>query len=203
MAKNSKSGGTSRIRFVMVDAEIAEGDVGSITQAIQNALRGPVPPAVQRLSAPAKPVGTNGSDASEPEFELEAEAKVIEPEAAARRSRGPRKAGKPPKVVNIDMKSDPSLATFAQGKDAGSHHKRFMIAAAWLKEHRGIDAVSADLIYTCYKSMEWSTNVPDFAQPLRDLKAKHLFDQPAKGMYAINHIALDRVKRLGTAGRGS
>jgi hypothetical protein len=50
MAKSSgKSGGMSRIRFVMVDAEIAEGDVGAITHAIQNALRGSAPSAVQRL----------------------------------------------------------------------------------------------------------------------------------------------------------
>jgi hypothetical protein len=200
MAKNWKSGGTSRIRFVMVDAEIAEGDVGSITQAIQNALRGPAPAAIQRIPGPAKPVETNGASASEQEPEFEHETEVVEPVAEARRARGPRKPAKAPKVIDIDMKSDVSLATFAQGKDAGSHHKRYMIAAAWLKEHRGIDAVNADHIYTCYKSMKWSANVPDFAQPLRELKFKNYFDQPARGMYAINHIGLDRVKNLGTAG---
>jgi hypothetical protein len=196
MAKHWKSGGTSRIRFVMVDAEIAEGDVGSITQAIQNALRGPAPAAIQRIDPPAKPVETNGAIAPEHEPEFEHETEVAE----ARRARGSRKPAKAPKVIDIDMNSDVPLATFAKGKDAGSHLKRYMIAAAWLKEHRGIDAVNADHIYTCYKSMEWPTNVPDFAQPLRQLKFDNYFDQPVKGMYAINHIGLDRVKKLGVAG---
>jgi hypothetical protein len=199
MAKNWKPGGTSRIRFVMVDAEIAEGDVGSITQAIQNALRGPTP-AVRRIVGPEKSVETNGASTPEQEPEFEHETEVAEPAAEPRRARGPRKPAKSPKVIDIDMKSDVSLSAFAHGKDAGSHHKRYMIAAAWLKEHRGIDAVNADHIYTCYKSMEWPANVPDFAQPLRELKFQHLFDQPARGMYAINHIGLDRVKKLGPAG---
>jgi hypothetical protein len=53
MAKNSagKTGGTSRIRFILVDTEIADGDIHSITQAITNALRGPAgSPAVKRLA---------------------------------------------------------------------------------------------------------------------------------------------------------
>ena len=41
MAKSgtTRSGGTSRIRFIMLDAELAEGDLTQIAQAIQNALR--------------------------------------------------------------------------------------------------------------------------------------------------------------------
>ncbi|MES0100947.1 hypothetical protein [Mesorhizobium sp. M0019] len=40
MAKQSTSkNGTSRIRFIMLDAEIPEGDLNQITLAIQNALR--------------------------------------------------------------------------------------------------------------------------------------------------------------------
>jgi hypothetical protein len=40
MAKSAgKSGGTSRIRFVMLDAEIPDGDLSQITQAIHNALK--------------------------------------------------------------------------------------------------------------------------------------------------------------------
>lgn len=54
MAKNSSSRGStpSRIRFIMVEAELGDGDVGQITRAIQNALRPPPPPSVKRI-APA------------------------------------------------------------------------------------------------------------------------------------------------------
>ncbi|WP_424632136.1 hypothetical protein [Bradyrhizobium sp. SYSU BS000235] len=42
MAKNSvKATGTSRIKFIMFDAEIADDQIQSLTQAITNALRGP------------------------------------------------------------------------------------------------------------------------------------------------------------------
>jgi hypothetical protein len=100
------------------------------------------------------------------------------------------------------MNADVSLASFALGKDAGSQHKKYMIAAAWLKEHRGIDAVSAGHIYTCFRSMEWSANIPDFWQPLRDLKAKKYFAKNGAGDYEINHLGLDYVKKLGANGAG-
>jgi hypothetical protein len=42
MAKNpGKTGGTSRIKFIMLDAEIADDQIQSVTQAIANALRPP------------------------------------------------------------------------------------------------------------------------------------------------------------------
>ena len=66
-----------------------------------------------------------------------------------------------------------------------------------MKEHRNIDSISDDHIYTCFRSIGWPTNIPDFVQPLRDLKFKKYFTSPEKGFYAINHIGLDYVKKLG------
>ena len=201
MAKSSTKGGggVSHIRFVLFDAQIADGDVGPITQAIQNALRGPAPPTVQRLPAPIKSPDANGANSSEPEPELEEDVEFVEATPEAPRQRASRKPAPTPNIVDIEMSEGVALSSFAQGKDAKSHAKRFLIAAAWLKEHRKIDAVSADHIYTCYRSMSWPTGIPDFAQPLRDLKSKKYFTQPEKGLYAINHIGLDYVKKLGGA----
>jgi hypothetical protein len=202
MAKNStvKVAATSRIRFVMVDAEIADGDIGPITQAIQNALRGPAQATtVKRIAAPV-PANSNGVEVQElePADEENDEIEVIGDAAQpARQARAKRSTPKTPKIVTIDMNAPISLATFAQGKDAKSQHKKYMIAAAWLKEHRETDAVTGDHIYTCFRSMGWSTSIPDFGQPLRDLKTKlQYFDKSDKG-YEINHIGLDFVKKLG------
>jgi hypothetical protein len=132
---------------------------------------------------------------------------IVEEEAdvslqAARQPRAKRSTPRSPKVVDINMNAPVSLAAFAQGKDAKSQHKRYMISAAWLKEHRGTDAVTGDHIYTCFKSMGWSTNIPDFGQPLRALKTKlQYFGKSDKG-YEINHIGLDYAKKLG-GGDGS
>jgi hypothetical protein len=99
------------------------------------------------------------------------------------------------------MNADVSLASFAEGKDASSQHKKYLICAAWLKEHRSIDAVGASHIYTCFRSIGWPTNIPDFAQPLRQLKSERYFSKSSgAGEYEINHVGLDYVKKLGSDG---
>ncbi len=199
MAKTANKAGGTSLRFVMVDAEIAEGDIGPITQAIQNALRAPAP--VQRLAAPpaSKPVvvDANGEHIPESDPDVEEDVEVVDAAPETPRQRAPRKPAPTPNIIEIEMNNGVSLAAFVQGKDSKSHHKRFLIAAAWLKEHRNTDVVSDDHIYTCYRSLGWPTNIPDFAQPLRDLKAKKFFNLPERARYAINHIGLAYVQKLG------
>jgi hypothetical protein len=201
MARNSggKTSAPSRIRFIMVEAELGDGDIGQITQAIQNALRGPTTSSVKRF---AMPIGANGATSEpeiEPEVEVVEESDVNDARPVPAKARSPRKPSSAPNVVDIDMSTDVSLASFAKGKDAKSQHKKFLIAAAWLKEHRSVPSVTADHIYTCFRSMEWSTSIPDFSQPLRDLKARKFFTKNDNGEYEINHIGLDFVKKLGGA----
>lgn len=207
MAKNSsgKTSTPSRVRFVMVEAELGDGDIGPITQAIQNALRSPAPAlATKRLSV------TKVGDAivDFPEMDIsaddveQAESDVDVAETTQTKARGQRKPSPTPDIVDIDMNSDVSLAKFANGKDAKSQNKKYLIAAAWLKEHRNAPGVNAGHIYTCFRSMGWSTNIPDFWQPLRDLKSKKFFIKNENNEYEINHIGLDYVKRLGDHGAG-
>jgi hypothetical protein len=201
MAKSStvKSGGSARIRFVIIDAEIPDGDIGSVTQVIQNALRSPAT-IVQRVAGPngTKTIAHNPVPAYENEAEEEIDdAEEIDSAPQPARQRTTRKAPTSPDIVDIEMNADMSFAAFAQDKDAKSQHKKYLIAAAWLKEHRNIDAVTDGHIYTCFRSIGWSTNIADFAQPLRELKSKKYFTTPERGHYAINHIGLDYVKKLG------
>lgn len=199
MAKNysGKTSSPSRIRFIMVEAELGDGDIGQITQAIQSALRSPAASSVRRLTATT---AVNGA-MREPEIETEAEDveenEITDAPQTLTKARGTRKPAPTPNIVQIDMNTNVSLDTFARSKDAKSQNKKYMIAAAWLKEHRGIDAVTADHIYTCFRSMSWSVGIPDFWQPLRNLKAKRYFSQNDKGEYEINHLGLDFVKKLG------
>lgn len=201
MAKNSSiPKNPSRIRFVMVEAELGDGDISQITQAITNALRLPTNAGVKRISS-AAPV-MNGIDTGESEiFEEGGDgADVVDVTPAAPKAPRQRKSPKAPDIVPIDMNADLSLAAFAAGKDSNSQHKKYLISSAWLKEHRSIDSVNAGHIYTCFRSMEWSVNIPDFWQPLRDLKAKKYFSKNDAGEYEINHIGLDFVKKLGRNG---
>ena len=210
MAKNStvKSGGPARVRLVVFDAEVSDGDFNSLAQVLQNALKTPTVIQQPRVTngSTAKTITHQPAEAAqddEPDLFANLEdAEPVEATPAPAKPKAPRKAPKSPNVVDIDMNADVSLAAFAAGKDAGSQHKKYMIAAAWLKEHRGIDAVSADHIYTCFRSMEWSANIPDFWQPLRDLKAKKYFAKNDAGDYEINHLGLDFAKKLGGNGAG-
>jgi hypothetical protein len=79
MAKNSSgSKNPSRIRFIMVDAELGDGDVSQITQAITNALRPPVTNmSMKRIAASVQPNVDQNSDATDVEV-VEAELEEIE-----------------------------------------------------------------------------------------------------------------------------
>jgi len=186
----------------MVEAELGDGDIGQITQPIQNALRSPATPLTKRLVV-KRPVNNETPD-TEIETEIEEVDNVDDDDNAApdatatpAKPRGPRKPPRTPNVVQIDMNADVSLSSFAKDKDASSQAKKYLIAAAWLKEHRGVDAVTADHIYTCFRSMSWPTNIPDFWQPLRDLKKNKYFSKNDQDEYEINHLGLDFVNKLG------
>jgi hypothetical protein len=178
----------------MFDAEVAEGEIGQITQAIQNALRGSVQVTTRRLSPPAalKTPETNGH-AEEPEAEFEQEDDIVDVDvtpANPARPRAPRKPAPKPSVIEFDITSDPPLSSLVDPK---SNHKRYLKLAAWLHDHRGIEAVTADHIFTCYRHLGWPTDIPDFAQPLRVLKHKQYFTTPERGKYAINQLGLAKA----------
>ena len=200
MAKNAgfKNGGPARVRLVVLDAEVADGDLSSLTQAIQNALRPHSTTVVQRNSSLSGPKTIQHQ--AEPDDEvLEVDDVADEAEATPRVSkpRAARKTPKSPEVVDIDMNADVSFSSFVAGKKTDSVANRYMIAAAWLHECRGIASVTDGHIYTCFRSIGWPTNIADFGQPLRDLKGRKYFTNPERGLYAINHLGLDYVKKLG------
>jgi len=198
MAKTSaKSGSVSRIRFVMFDAEVAEGEIGQITQAIQNALRGPAQLTSRRQipTAMLKAPEANGHEGeAESEFEQEEDVvNVDEALAAPARPRGPRKPAPKPSVIEFDLGSEPPLSSLVDPK---SNHKRYLKIASWFHDHRSIEAITADHIYTAYRHLRWPIDIPDFAQPLRELKHKQYFTTPERGKYAINQLGLAKAAEV-------
>jgi hypothetical protein len=182
----------------MLDAEIAEGDVAAVTQAIQNALRAPAATTVvKRLAAPA--AHFNGAtDASEPDMDegptIE-ETTSVETLSEAPKQRAPRKPAPKPNVIEIDVASEPPLSSLV---DPGSNHRRYLAIAAWLHDHRKIEVINADHIYTCYRHLRWPIDILDFAQPLRELKHKQFFTSPERGKYAINQLGLAKAGEAGS-----
>jgi hypothetical protein len=200
MAKSTKPSGTSRIKLIVLDAEVADDQIHTLTQALTNALRGPSPaPAIKRLPPAPQLNGHAGAEETdEPDlFDNIEEEDAVEAVAPKKpRSSGPRKAPKAPDIVPIEMNEPLSFADFAAGKKNDSLHKKYLIAAAWLHEHRNTPIVTDGHIYTCFRSIGWSTAHNDFGQPLRELKTRKFFTTPSRGNYEINHIGLDYVKKL-------
>lgn len=203
MAKGttSKSTGTSKIRFIMVEAEIADGDIGQITQAIQNALRTSAPAtAPQRLSGQSLKAVARDNEADDEEEFVEADVVEVDVTPKPQRQRATKTAKPAPDVLELDMTSGTSLATFVEGTNPKSHAKRFLMIAAWFKEHRETPAITAAHVYTGYRTLKWPVGIPDFSQPLRDLKSDQYMTTPEKANYAINHLGIAEVDKLRNGG---
>lgn len=209
MAKASQKGsssGPARIRFVVLEAELPDGDLSQITQAVQNALRPPENSASHRrtLAAPTRgqPLdpepADNGEDAREESVIDEASSENSVSASSARQR--PSFKARSPNVIDVDLKSgEMPFADFAKAKNPSSHAERNLVVAAWFKLHRGIDAVTMDHVYTCYRAAGWPSGMEDFSKTLRQLKARKLMDSKERGAYAINHIGLDQVDKIGNA----
>lgn len=205
MAKQpTNKGGTSRIRFIMLDAEIPEGDLSQITSAIQNALKPTTTLIQQRLPSAAAAVLPNGS--AEIDAENEGGAVKLEDEEAAEapvlrqpRESRPRKPTSM-KVLELDLTSAPSFESFATEHIPKSDTERNLVALAWFKEHRPSEVVTANHVYTCYRTMKWPSGIDDFPAILRSLKSQQLVKSVGRGQYEINHLGIARVEKLGPAG---
>jgi hypothetical protein len=198
MAKSGKPGGTSRIKFIMFDAEIADDQIQAVTQAITNALRTPNV-VTKRLAAPPAQLNGNGAaeHVDEPEVVDDAEElDAVDVTPAAPKKKAQRRVAAKPQPIEIDVDSDPPLSSLGTFK---SNHKRYLAIAAWLHDHRNIEVIDERHIYTCYRLLGWPTDIADFAQPLRELKHKQYFESPETGKYAINQIGLAKAKEA-TAG---
>jgi hypothetical protein len=128
-----------------------------------------------------------------------AETAVEEPEQAEEASptRTPRRsAPRSPKVLaDVDLTSEPSFAAFANETKPDSHLKRNLVVAAWFKQARGVDAITMDHVYTCYRSVKWPSDIPDFGSSLRALKRNQKMTQTDQG-FVINHLAIQEVEEL-------
>jgi hypothetical protein len=201
MAKTMwKRAGNSRIRFVMVDADLGDGqNLTEITQVISNALR---PQAVRMIAAPARSEGGNGGVVTDQvEQEIEETEEVVDEVQETEdtpRSPKPRKFPIPRAVPDLDLTSgEMPFETFAREKGLPEKDlKRYLLVAYWCKKYRGIEAVSADHVYTAYKIVSWGTDIRDFAQPFRDLQrsGRGVFKSPNFTINQVGEAVVEKMK---------
>jgi hypothetical protein len=186
----------------MLEADVDDGNFNVLTQAITSALRAqPVTRALPASSSGERTLqlreGAAVGEAAEPQ--VEAAASVEESSVTPEPRREPAKPREPyrPKVnvIEVDLDSGPvSFERFARERNPTGIQERFLTAAAWYKDHRKLDSVSLDHVYTCFRKMGWPP-VEDMSDPCRKLVKRGCGTYNRK-VFSINHIGVAEVAKL-------
>ena len=205
MAKTtSKVVGNSKIRFVMLEADLADGDLTHITSAIMQAMK-QGQPAVRHIAmqtssgAQQQPHASNGPVPETDELDgnvlAEDNGNGGEP-VASTKVRGSRRLSTPKVLSDVDLNSgDVPFQKFASEKGPKATLSRYLVVAYWFKTYRQVYGVNMNHVFTCYKKMGWGTDIKDFSQALRD-NAKQGRGEMQKGTFVINHIGEDIVEKM-------
>jgi hypothetical protein len=189
---------SNKIRFVLVEADISDGNLSELTHAITSALKPTLAPfrqVVRTLPPPA------------PETpELPEQEEVEEPDEVAASDNGepasPRPARvkklKPPDYVPDLFSSDNGAAfkEFADEKAPSNKSKKYLVATYWLKEYGNNPTVNANKMYTCFKTAGWSTGFNDWNQPFHNLVFSEQLRKVGAGEFAINPLGEDVVMKV-------
>jgi hypothetical protein len=109
--------------------------------------------------------------------------------------RGPRK---PKYLSDLKLSPDGQMAwkEYATEKNPNTVEEKYLVAAAWLTLHGGVDIFKIDHVFTCFRAMEWDVR-KDFSQPMRQLRAdKSYFELPKKNHWKLTEIGLAAADKL-------
>jgi ribosomal protein L12E/L44/L45/RPP1/RPP2 len=193
----SETKGSNKIRFVMLEADLSDGNLAELTQAITNALK-PAPAPVRYISAPAA-AALNGAPVGahvlEDEDELLEEVDDESPDPVTTSGKASRPAGKKkfkqPEFVELDWvgTGGPTFKEFASARAPKSKNGKYLVAAFWLKEYGGSPTINADKVYSCFKTAGWSVAISDWSQTFRNLVfADQLRKTGTPGEFSITTI---------------
>ena len=162
--KKGDNARSNRIRFIMLDADLSEGNLSELTAAITNALRPglPGPRPIQQITAPP-PVHNNGNEdvaAAERTEESESEAKPAEIHPHKSSDGGAKY--KPPVPVFLHDFDMTGFKEFAVQRNPKLVTKKYLTVAIWCKEQGKAEAITTAHVYTAFKTAGWSTKIRDW-----------------------------------------
>jgi hypothetical protein len=183
------------------DNATLQANIHAIAQTLTRALA--PPPRVVRT--PAQLAAGNGAaalDTAPGELEDFDDVIDIEPTSVSTKPKtGKVPTLRQPQPVELDLISgEVPLKAFLEKKNPTSDVKRYLSIAYWLKEYRGINEITMDHAYTCYRHMGTGWNVPkDASAPLRQMKTKRygwMASGSTPGSFAINHLGENEVNNM-------
>ena len=185
----------NRIRFIMLDADISDGNLTELTQAITSALR----PQQHRLQslAPLRelPAGNgNAPVAEESHLEESGLTEATEEETPVVTAK-PKPQYNPP-VPKYLHELDPQneFKEYASKSPQTQHTKRYLLAAVWLRDFKGKETMNTDQVYTCYKTAGWPINIKDWDSNFRSLVKRQWMRRTETGEYTINPVGESALK---------
>jgi hypothetical protein len=79
----------------------------------------------------------------------------------------------------------PSLKDYCTQKDPQAENDKYLVVSAWIMKHGGTDSFTDNHIFTCFRGMEWKTQV-DITQPMRLMKSKKsYYENPTRGTWRL------------------
>ena len=202
MAQKKSIEGASRsnkVRFVLVEADISDGNLSELTHAITNALKPTVAPMRPALRAASPSPAISGIETpidEDPDAEFQPEALDMEQPESEEEQVGPRTAkpkAKPPLPkylpdLELNGSSGKPFKQYAEDIAPKKHIKRYLVAAAWMKEHGGHETVNTDIVYTMYKTAGWPLGINDWDANFRGAVKRDLMHRKSPGEYAITPL---------------
>lgn len=176
MAKHSTpKSGPSKVRLIVFEAEVADGDLSQIANVLQNAFKSGSPTPKIIYANPNNPAIASEliEEAADSDDDL-----VQDEPTSPSKPRGPRKprVGKTPSVLDgIDFSTDPSLKDFVANYEVKTTFDKYLVIALWYRDARQLNTISVDHVYTAFKMLGWSTAANDFSKPLRNLRDEQSF----------------------------
>jgi hypothetical protein len=207
--KGSHESGNSKFRLIVLEADLASGELSHFAHAITNALRPATAHQPQRLPAPPN-LASLGQDASAPEGvqidDLDG-GEIPHPNttngsvtASSTRKERKRNYRDPNILDNLDLEgtTGTTWVQFARAKNPRSRQKKFLAAMAWFKNHGGKAAIGIDEVYTAFRTpgVDWPYAFGDYDKVFRGLLAQDLAARTGPGLYAINVVGEGKVDNM-------
>lgn len=197
----AKERGKIRGFFFEIDGgdETLQEGLRNFGTALGRALSGP--PRNVRSALPSPPA--NGKH-DEPQVEDDVIDEEVDGEVVPSKPKktGAKKQQPMPEVVEFNIEGDgTSFKDFAAEKKPESISDKCLVAVAWFKNHGGLEEVTANHVFTCFKLMGW-THPASYNQLLSDLKrkAQTLSKGEGTGAYKINLAGTNVVNGMGSKG---
>lgn len=204
--KTSEGARSNKIRFVLVEADISDGNLSELTHAITNALKPTIVPVRTPLRQttpavlPSSGNGVNGAEEDEVELVTDLES---EEENRDAEEPGPQKVPRvrpklplPKYLADLDLSGGGTpFKQFAEDKAPKSQMKRYLLCALWLKEYGGSPTINTDKVYSLFKTAGWPVGIKDWDATFRQAVKRDLLHRKGPGEYTITPLGEDRLQK--------